>query len=316
MNTKRQAENRKDRKSFFIRAVWLSPLFYIYFLCIVLAVGLLYVANLGSVNRNSVFPDIHVDSIYSTPIADLPFIRGSVSPPINLFSLLRPSSAEIEKGRAIFKTYCVSCHGDSGFGNGPASASLAPKPRNFHSDSGWVNGRTLSALYKTLMEGVPGSAMVSYATLPLSDRFAVLQYVRTFSNIFPSVTQKEVEALDQKYHLTSGEVVPSQIPVALAMEKISAEGGAEEQRIAAIMMRIAQQSSEPGSEIFHSVAADQQRALVMLLNSNLLTQPQPDFVTSVVSNAGMNGFRSNVSRLSPGEWETTYRYLKRLITGR
>ncbi|MGC8898279.1 MAG: c-type cytochrome [Bacteroidota bacterium] len=314
MNTNRQEENRRDRKLFFIRTVWLSPLFYIYFLCVVVAVGLLYVANLGSVNRNSVSPDVHVDSIYSAPITDLPFIKGSVSPPINLLSLLQPSTEEVEKGRVVFKTYCVSCHGDSGFGNGPASASLVPKPRNFHSDSGWVNGRTLSALYKTLMEGVPGSAMVSYATLPLSDRFAVLQYVRTFSDIFPSVTQKEVEALDQKYHLTSGEVIPSQIPVALAMQKISAEVVADEQRIAAIMMRIARQSSEPGSEIFRSVAADQKRALVMLLNSKLLTQTQPDFVTAVVSNAGMNGFHSNVSRLSPDEWETMYRYLKRVFT--
>lgn len=32
----------------------------------------------------------------------------------------------------IFKTRCTPCHGPDGLGNGSASATLNPKPRNFH----------------------------------------------------------------------------------------------------------------------------------------------------------------------------------------
>lgn len=38
------------------------------------------------------------------------------------------STAEGEK---VFKTYCVSCHGNTGKGDGPAAAGLNPKPADF-----------------------------------------------------------------------------------------------------------------------------------------------------------------------------------------
>ena len=43
------------------------------------------------------------------------------------------AQAEAEK---IFSERCVTCHGASGGGDGPASAGLVPKPRNFQ-DSAW-----------------------------------------------------------------------------------------------------------------------------------------------------------------------------------
>jgi mono/diheme cytochrome c family protein len=43
------------------------------------------------------------------------------------------AQAEAEK---IFSERCVTCHGVSGGGDGPASAGLVPKPRNFQ-DAAW-----------------------------------------------------------------------------------------------------------------------------------------------------------------------------------
>ena len=40
------------------------------------------------------------------------------------------------KAREIFSTRCTPCHGATGAGDGPASASLQPRPRNFH-DADW-----------------------------------------------------------------------------------------------------------------------------------------------------------------------------------
>ena len=43
------------------------------------------------------------------------------------------AQAEAEK---IFSERCVTCHGANGAGDGPASAGLVPKPRNFQ-DPSW-----------------------------------------------------------------------------------------------------------------------------------------------------------------------------------
>jgi mono/diheme cytochrome c family protein len=48
-----------------------------------------------------------------------------------------PESAK--EAKEIFSTRCMPCHGASGQGDGPASAGLAPKPRNFH-DGAWQSG--------------------------------------------------------------------------------------------------------------------------------------------------------------------------------
>src|SRR5690242_12139515 len=48
-----------------------------------------------------------------------------------------PVSPEARKeAEEIFSTRCTTCHGPSGRGDGPASAGLSPKPRNYH-DKTW-----------------------------------------------------------------------------------------------------------------------------------------------------------------------------------
>jgi mono/diheme cytochrome c family protein len=48
-------------------------------------------------------------------------------------AVVRPpaDSASVAAGAKIFATYCVTCHGPKGKGDGPASVALKPKPRNF-----------------------------------------------------------------------------------------------------------------------------------------------------------------------------------------
>lgn len=43
------------------------------------------------------------------------------------------SGGDSEQGRAIYASYCVTCHGADGKGHGPAAAALNPKPRDFTS---------------------------------------------------------------------------------------------------------------------------------------------------------------------------------------
>lgn len=54
--------------------------------------------------------------------------------------------------KEVFKTRCVMCHGESGKGDGPASAALNPKPRNY-SDAEWQKTVTDDQIKKTITGG-------------------------------------------------------------------------------------------------------------------------------------------------------------------
>jgi mono/diheme cytochrome c family protein len=45
------------------------------------------------------------------------------------------------EAESIFASRCMTCHGLQGTGDGPASAALSPKPRNFH-DKTWQSNVT------------------------------------------------------------------------------------------------------------------------------------------------------------------------------
>jgi mono/diheme cytochrome c family protein len=55
------------------------------------------------------------------------------SPPADYANATNPFEGDAEAvtaGEALFATNCAGCHGDSGGGDGPAAASLDPKPAN------------------------------------------------------------------------------------------------------------------------------------------------------------------------------------------
>jgi mono/diheme cytochrome c family protein len=45
-----------------------------------------------------------------------------------------PAGAAAGSGAQVFQTYCVTCHGAGGKGDGPAAAALEPKPASFASN--------------------------------------------------------------------------------------------------------------------------------------------------------------------------------------
>jgi caa(3)-type oxidase subunit IV len=133
----------------------------------------------------------------------------------------------VEKGKTIFAGQCVACHGANGEGNGPAAASLNPPPRNFHQSAGWKNGRKVSMIFKTLKEGIPGSAMASFATLASDDRWALTHYVISLNSA--PVDKDSPEDFKKAGIDTSGkgEVVDPVIPVELAIERLAVTDPAE-----------------------------------------------------------------------------------------
>lgn len=60
-------------------------------------------------------------------------------------------------------TLCVSCHGKTGAGDGPAAAALTPKPRSF-GDAAWQAKVTDEHLTKVILEGGPAVGLA--VTMP------------------------------------------------------------------------------------------------------------------------------------------------------
>jgi len=75
-----------------------------------------------------------------------------------------PSSGDaVAKAQEIFTQRCVPCHGSTGIGDGPASASLDPKPRAF-SDPAWQASVTDEHIEKIIKFG--GAAVGKSVAMP------------------------------------------------------------------------------------------------------------------------------------------------------
>lgn len=94
-----------------------------------------------------------------------------------------PAADVVAKARTTFEQRCTPCHGTSGNGDGPASASLSPKPRNY-TDKAWQASVTDEQLEKTIKFGGAGvgksPAMPSNPDLDAATIAALRDIVRSF----------------------------------------------------------------------------------------------------------------------------------------
>jgi mono/diheme cytochrome c family protein len=74
-----------------------------------------------------------------------------------------PAAAAMDEAQQIFATRCFTCHGPEGKGDGPGSAALEPKPRNF-TDPAWQDSVTDEHIEKIVMYG--GAAVGRSPTMP------------------------------------------------------------------------------------------------------------------------------------------------------
>jgi high-affinity iron transporter len=85
---------------------------------------------------------------------------------------------DLQRGAQLFQSQCAACHGPQGRGDGPAAATLDPKPTALaeHLRAG---ERSLFALHQVISNGVNGTAMASFGALPENDRWALAFFVGT-----------------------------------------------------------------------------------------------------------------------------------------
>lgn len=61
-------------------------------------------------------------------------------------------AADAEQGKKIYGQFCASCHGQTGKGDGPASAALNPKPRD-HTDKESMSKLSDDDIFKVIKNG-------------------------------------------------------------------------------------------------------------------------------------------------------------------
>ena len=74
-----------------------------------------------------------------------------------------PPADDAATAKELFANRCTPCHGPQGMGDGPASAGLTPKPRNF-TDATWQGSVTDEHLEKIVLYG--GAAVGKSPAMP------------------------------------------------------------------------------------------------------------------------------------------------------
>jgi mono/diheme cytochrome c family protein len=115
------------------------------------------------------------------------------------------SEQRIGKQWGLYRQHCVHCHGITGDGAGPTAAFLNPYPRDYRKGLFKFKSTELSAkptdedLHQIMMDGVPGTAMPSFALLAPDEIDALVEYVKYLA------IRGETEILLLDYTLDQGE---------------------------------------------------------------------------------------------------------------
>jgi cytochrome c oxidase cbb3-type subunit 1 len=140
---------------------------------------------------------------------------------------LNPENREdlLAIGKGVYKRRCIGCHGEKGDGNGVSAAFLDPKPRDFtkgifkfRSTPGKDSLPTDSDLFVTVTHGLWGTAMPAWQEIREDERYAVIQYIKTFSDrwrheeagepveipVEPSVTAESIQNGNLLFHGKAG----------------------------------------------------------------------------------------------------------------
>jgi hypothetical protein len=112
---------------------------------------------------------------------------GLINPVSSIESMKNPIPPNLDslgRGRVLFDANCATCHGQFGYGDGPAAAALNPPPANLqvHLAAGHTDGQ----LFHWISNGISNTAMQGFADrLTEAQRWDVINYIRTFANLPP-----------------------------------------------------------------------------------------------------------------------------------
>jgi mono/diheme cytochrome c family protein len=134
------------------------------------------------------FPELGEDFTGLVSLENLKMAAGAVS------------SDKSGTPQGLYREHCASCHGISGDGYGPSAQLLNPYPRDFRLGKFKFKRTSLNSpptdedLTRILRNGIPGTAMPSFRTLPTNEIEALVDYVKYLA-IRGQVERKLIEMI-------------------------------------------------------------------------------------------------------------------------
>jgi hypothetical protein len=96
----------------------------------------------------------------------------------NIRDPVPPDERSLAIGREVYTTYCETCHGETGRGDGPAGLRLNPRPADLRTHSA-PGVHTDGELYYWVSYGFPNSAMPAWKDILTEEqRWSVINYAR------------------------------------------------------------------------------------------------------------------------------------------
>jgi mono/diheme cytochrome c family protein len=242
-----------------------------------------------------------LDKYHLPDAAEIEPVQGVDKPGLDLQAAIAGSPELMARGKELFATQCVACHGATGKGDAPAGVALGA--RNFTQPEGWKNGNLFTDIVTTLSAGLPPK-MPTFEHLPAEDRFALAHHVIELSGFArPRPSAAQVATLDERFGFSKGQSEPNKVPISLAMRRIDEENS-DTPRLA--LERI---TSPEGMKLAVRVIEDVARVR-QTLNGVRGLNADPGTVTRIlVAGVPGNGFNANLLTLSANQWAVLQRAL-------
>ncbi|MDQ7801601.1 MAG: cytochrome c [Armatimonadota bacterium] len=103
-------------------------------------------------------------------------VRISRLPPRNPIPATEQS---VQLGHQLYRAHCAVCHGSEGRGDGPAAASLVPRPADLRRTARMAD----PLLFTRITEGLPGTPMPAFRdVLTEEERWHVVNFLRALAD--------------------------------------------------------------------------------------------------------------------------------------
>jgi Cytochrome c len=217
--------------------------------------------------------------------------------------VLTPNPKLLARGEALFKQNCTSCHGETGHGDGPAVATLNPKPRNFTQAGKWTRGYRVTDIFNTISTGVKGTGMAPFDFIQPADRMALVHYVRSLGAFDHGPEDpKAIEALANQFR-SKGVHIPNRIPVSMAIRKMVKE----QTPVPALSLPAASDKS-PKAQLLRRVIADPAVAARTVAGTSHRGDAAA-VARAWAAGVPDNGFATALTTINADEWQEIMREL-------
>lgn len=130
-------------------------------------------------------------------------------------ALAPPQLPNLHRGAKLFNENCAACHGLTGDSKTAMAAKLDPPPVAF-TDRARADQRSPFALYQVIEQGIEGTAMTSFSSLPTQDRWDLAYYASRFA--YPAALRERGKSIWQAEPAVRG-VIPDLAALSALTEK-------------------------------------------------------------------------------------------------